>query len=148
MTSNRDTPDLLGGALMAAVGLFFALYGSQYTFGTAQRMGPGWFPVVLGWVLLVLGILIALPAWFRRGTKIEVQWSNLLWCTLGLIVFAMTLHWLGVVVASIFTALIALIPSPMPLRTRLTISVVVAIIVTLIFPIGLNMILPLWPWSL
>lgn len=140
--------DLLGGGLMVATGLFFALYGTQYSFGIASRMGPGWFPVVLGWTLFVLGLLVAVPAWFRRGEKIEVQWNNLLWCTVCLIAFAVTLHWLGVVVASFIAALIALIPSAMPLRTRLTVCVIVAAITTLIFPVGLKMILPLWPWSL
>ena len=147
MKTTRDIHDLVGGLLMTAAGLFFALYGERYTFGTAARMGPGYFPVVLGWTLAVLGLLVALPAWWRRGTGITVQWNNLLWSIAALLAFAFTLHPLGVVLSSFLAALLSLVPSAMALRTRLTVCAVVAVLTTLIFPVGLQMILPLWPWS-
>lgn len=147
MKTTRDIHDLVGGLLMTATGLFFALYGQQYEFGTAARMGPGYFPVALGWVLAVLGLLVAVPAWWRRGSAITLQWNNLFWCVLSLLVFAFTLRPLGVVVASFVAALISLVPSSMRLRTRLTVCAVVALLTTLIFPIALQMILPIWPWS-
>ena len=147
MKTTRDIHDLVGGLLMTATGLFFALYGQQYEFGTAARMGPGYFPVVLGWTLSVLGILVALPAWWRRGTGITVQWSNLLWCIASLLLFALTLQPLGVIAAAFLASLLALVPSAMPLRTRLIVCTVVAILTTLIFPVALQMMLPLWPWS-
>jgi hypothetical protein len=76
-----------------------------------------------------------------------VQWNNLLWCIAALLAFAFTLHPLGVVLSSFFAALLSLVPSTMVLRTRLTVCAVVALLTTLIFPVGLQMILPLWPWS-
>lgn len=148
MKTTRDIHDLVGGLLMTATGLFFALYGQQYEFGTPARMGPGYFPVVLGWVLAVLGLLVAVPAWWRRGTTVTVQWSNLFWCVLSLLVFAFTLRLLGVVVSSFLAALLSLVPSAMRLRTRLTVCAVVALLTTLIFPFALQKILPIWPWSL
>ncbi len=147
MTTRRDLHDLVGGGLMAAVGLFFALYGSQYDFGTTARMGAGFFPVVLGWTLAVLGLLVAIPAWWRRGTRIQFDGGSLFWCVLSLLLFAFTLHLLGVVLASFLTALLSLSPVAMHWRTRLAVSAVVALLTTLIFPIGLQMILPIWPWS-
>ncbi|MBL0919846.1 MAG: tripartite tricarboxylate transporter TctB family protein [Hydrogenophaga sp.] len=147
MTTRRDMHDLVGGGLMTAVGLFFAIYGSRYDFGTTARMGAGYFPVVLGWTLAVLGLLVAVPAWWRRGTAIAVEWGSLVWCVLSLLLFAFTLHLLGVVLASFLTALLSLCPITMAWRTRLTVSAVVALLTTLIFPIGLQMILPIWPWS-
>lgn len=148
MKTTRDIHDIVGGLLMTAAGIFFALYGSRYTFGSADRMGPGWFPVVLGWVLAVLGILVALPAWWRQGTGITVQWKNLIWCVAALAAFALTLQSLGVVFASLLASVLALVPSAMPLRTRLIVCTMVAVLTVLIFPIGLQMILPIWPWSL
>jgi hypothetical protein len=147
MKTIRDIHDLIGGLLMAAAGLFFALYGGQYTFGTAGRMGPGYFPVVLGWTLVVLGLLVALPAWWRQGSQVTVQWSNLLWCIASLLLFAWTLRPLGVVIASFLAALVALVPSAMRLRTRLAVCAAVAVLTTLIFPVALQMMLPIWPWS-
>lgn len=148
MKTTRDIHDIVGGLLMTAAGLFFALYGSRYTMGSAERMGPGYFPIVLGWVLAVLGLLVALPAWWRQGTGITVQWKNLLWCVASLAVFALTLKPLGVVVSTFLACLLALVPSTMTLRTRLTVCAVVSVITVLIFPVALQMILPIWPWSL
>lgn len=148
MKTTRDIHDIVGGLLMTAAGLFFALYGSRYTMGSADRMGPGYFPIVLGWVLAVLGILVALPAWWRQGSGITVQWKNLLWCVASLAVFALTLKPLGVVVSTFLTCVLALVPSRMTLRTRLTVCAVVSVITVLIFPVALQMILPIWPWSL
>lgn len=147
MKTNRDNHDLVGGLLMTATGLFFALYATRYDFGTSARMGPGYFPVVLGWILTVLGLLIAVPAWWRRGARISVQWNNLLWCIVSLLVFAFSLQTLGLVIASFVTALVSLVPSAMTLRTRLAVCAVVTLLTVLIFAIGLQMILPLWPWN-
>lgn len=147
MKITRDIHDLIGGLLMMAAGLFFALYGSRYNFGTSARMGAGYFPVVLGWTLAVLGLLVALPAWWRKGSGVTVQWANLGWTIASLLVFAVTLQRFGVVVASFLAALLALVPSAMTLRTRLTVCAVVALLTTLIFPLALQMILPIWPWS-
>ena len=147
MKITRDNHDLVGGLLMTTAGLFFALYGARYDFGTSDRMGPGYFPVVLGWTLAVLGLLVAVPAWWRRGSGITVQWGNLFWCVASLLAFALTLRLLGVVLASFVASLISLVPSSMALRTRLTVCAVVAVLTTLIFPIGLQMMLPIWPWS-
>ncbi len=132
---------------MLAAGLFFALYGSRYDFGTTARMGPGYFPVVLGWILAGFGLLVAVPAWWRRGTRIQLDASSLFWCVLSMLLFAFTLNLLGVVIASFFTALLSLTPSTLGWRTRVMVSAVVALLTTLIFPIGLQMILPIWPWS-
>lgn len=145
MKTTRDIHDLVGGLLMATTGLFFALYGQSYHFGTSDRMGPGYFPVVLGWTLFILGLLVAIPAWWRRGSAIQLQWSNLFWCVLSLLVFAVVLQPAGVVLASFVTALISLAPSAMNLRTRLTVCAVITLLTTLIFPIGLQMQLSIWP---
>ena len=46
-----------------SLGLFVALYAAgHYPIGQAARMGPGFFPVALGWILAGLGLAIALLA--------------------------------------------------------------------------------------
>ena len=51
--------DYYGGALMMFIGLGAILEGQRYGIGTLTRMGPGFFPVALGGVLIFIGILIA-----------------------------------------------------------------------------------------
>ncbi|MFL6716596.1 MAG: tripartite tricarboxylate transporter TctB family protein, partial [Burkholderiaceae bacterium] len=48
----RNQKDFWSGVMFAAFGLFFAGFGTRYTFGSAARMGPGYFPTVLGVILI------------------------------------------------------------------------------------------------
>lgn len=50
----------LGGALIVAIGLLTVYIGSGYSFGTTRTMGPGYFPVVLGVALALVGLAIML----------------------------------------------------------------------------------------
>jgi len=145
----RDIHDVIGGMAMCVAGIGFALYGhANYSMGTSARMGPGYFPIVLGWLLAVLGLLVALPAFWRQGTPIVVQWKNLACSVASLLVFAALLRTGGVILASFTACLVALVPSRMPMPRRFYISAVVSAITVLIFVLGLQMILPTWPWSM
>ena len=47
-----DVRELIAGAVLMSFGLFVALYAAgHYPVGQAARMGPGFFPVALGWIL-------------------------------------------------------------------------------------------------
>ena len=51
--------DYYAGGLMILIGLGAAAEGSNYHVGTLVRMGPGFFPVALGVILVLLGLMIA-----------------------------------------------------------------------------------------
>jgi putative tricarboxylic transport membrane protein len=51
--------DYYAGALMVLLGLIAAHDGTNYPIGTLRQMGPGYFPIALGVILIFLGILIA-----------------------------------------------------------------------------------------
>lgn len=54
--------DFWSGAMFIVFGVAFAWGASNYTIGTGARMGPGYFPLMLGVLLAVLGAAIALKA--------------------------------------------------------------------------------------
>lgn len=54
--------DFYAGALIAAVGAIVALDSSTYALGTLTHMGPGMFPLMLGIILAIVGILIIATA--------------------------------------------------------------------------------------
>lgn len=56
---SRVTRDYFAGALMVLIGLVTIQDGVRYAMGTLLKMGPGYFPVALGCLLIFLGILIA-----------------------------------------------------------------------------------------
>jgi hypothetical protein len=144
---NKDFRDLLGGLMMMAIGIFAAVYAQRYDLGQLHRMGPGYFPVMLGSLLAILGFFIALPALFRQGTKIQVQWKNLLWVLASLLLFAGLLEKLGLILATIISVIASTMASDLPWRSKIILALSVALITYLIFSYGLGMYLPTWPWS-
>jgi hypothetical protein len=51
----KSQKDLFSGLLFMVIGVAFAWGASDYTIGNAARMGPGYFPLVLGVLLALLG---------------------------------------------------------------------------------------------
>lgn len=54
----KNNRDFASGVMFSAVGAAFAWGATTYTVGEGARMGPGYFPLMLGVVLAVLGAVI------------------------------------------------------------------------------------------
>lgn len=147
---HRDIQDLVGGAALSALGLFVALYAREhYDFGTLARMGPGFFPSILGWLLAVLGVLIAIPAWLRHGSLPQVEWRTFAIVMGSILLFAVSLKTLGLVLATALSVFVSsLADREISWLGRALVVVGVTAVTVLIFITGLGMILPLWWWSI
>ncbi|WP_116653003.1 tripartite tricarboxylate transporter TctB family protein [Pelagibacterium sediminicola] len=62
MLSIRSQKDLVAGAIFVAIGIFFVVSSLEYRLGTPARMGPGFFPLILGILLSLLGSGVILTA--------------------------------------------------------------------------------------
>lgn len=147
--AHRDTRDLIGGLVMTALGLAAAWHaGQHYDIGTLSRMGPGYFPVALGLVLAALGVLITVPALFRAGVPIRIDAHALLLVVASVALFGLLLKSVGLIVATLAAALVSsLADRRITWRRRGLVAGGVVLLTWLIFVVGLNMILPVWPWS-
>jgi hypothetical protein len=142
--------DLLAGGTFVGFGLAFAITSSTYEVGTALRMGPGFFPLVLGSLLVVLGILIAVKG-FLAGDSDEigpVPWKALVLLVVAFVFFGYTVRGLGLVPALLVTVFLAGMAGR---RARVIPAVVIAACLTalsvLIFVILLQLRLPyIGPW--
>jgi hypothetical protein len=145
----RDATDIISGLFLTAVGLFFAFYAmANYGIGTLSRMGPGYFPVALGFILAVLGLLVFLPALGRSGEAPKINWKALFIIIGSIVVFGATLKVLGIVVATMITVVVAsLADDEITWKERAILAAVVAPLVYLIFIFGLGMTIRTWPWS-
>ena len=54
----KSQADFFSGVMFAAVGAAFAVGATTYNVGNGARMGPGYFPLMLGILLGVLGLII------------------------------------------------------------------------------------------
>ena len=73
--------DFLAGLLMTGIGGIAFYMALDYPFGSALRMGPGYFPRVLAGILMAFGIWVGLRG-LRAGGKVEGVWG---WRALSLI---------------------------------------------------------------
>ena len=72
--SSLNNKDVWAGLLLIAIGAVAILIARNYTFGTALRMGPGFFPIVLGALLILFGLYV-LASGLRSGEAIKGSWS-------------------------------------------------------------------------
>jgi hypothetical protein len=69
-----ENKDFWSGAMLIAAGAATMIIARNYSFGTTLRMGPGYFPTVLGSILVLFGLYL-LVAGLRDGEKITGVWS-------------------------------------------------------------------------
>ena len=145
-----DYRDLIGGLLIVLAGAG-AMYHSltAFTLGTAARMGPGYFPALVSGLLIFCGLVIAIPALFRAGRLPHIELRPLLWVSLSTLVFALLLIPFGLVPAVIAQTVVAGIADrKLPWVTSFILAGCLAGGATLIFKVGLGLIVPAfaWPW--
>jgi hypothetical protein len=147
MSPIRNPKDFWAGLLFVGLG-FFALYlGSSYTLGTAARMGPGYFPRILGILLIVLGMIIvlnglrgfgeAIPAWKWRPTIVVLG---------SVVLFGLIVAKIGVAIGTVILILTASAASH-EFRPKEAIfsGVFLAALSVGVFIIALHLQLPIWP---
>jgi hypothetical protein len=108
----RGAQDVFAGTLFVFFGLL-ALYLSRgYPFGSAMRMGPGYFPTVLGALLTLLGIVILAKGLVVRGPRVGAfALAPLLLILAAVALFAFTVERLGIVAAVALVVVVGALPS-------------------------------------
>ncbi len=154
----KSQKDFFSGLMFLLIGLGFAWGATNYNIGVGARMGPGYFPLMLGVILMVLGGLIAFKAMViesETGDKIG-KWA---WRPLGFIIgsnilFGILLGGLpsiglpsmGLIVAIYaLTIVSAKAGDVFKLKEVLVVATVLAIISYGAFIKLLNLQFPLWP---
>jgi hypothetical protein len=142
--------DALAGLIFILIGVSFALSSRSIEIGTAFRMGPGYFPLVLSGLLILIGAAIALSS-LANGTNESlgsVPWRGLVLVLAAPVVFGLTVRRLGLVPAIVIASVLAVYASR---RSGIRLAAAMAVGLTLfclaVFSYGLGLPLPLLgPW--
>jgi hypothetical protein len=62
---------LWAGLLLSAFGIAGLIFGSDLPMGTARRMGPGYMPYGLAWLLILCGVVVAVRGVATARTGVE-----------------------------------------------------------------------------
>jgi len=145
----RDQKNFWSGVMFIAFGVFFVGYARQYDMGTAARMGPSYFPTVLGGLMFLLGIIVLIQglATEQADGKIEPFNFKALVLVLGAVVaFGLLLRPAGLLVALFVLIAVSSFGShEFKVRDMLLLSVGMSLLVLGVFIYGLNMTIPVLP---
>jgi len=114
--SIRSPRDFCAGLIFLFFGALAAYIARDYPMGGAVRMGPGYFPYLLGFLLALLGVLICIKSLVIHGERIESASPRALILVLGAVgAFAGTIESAGIVIA---TALVVGVGAAASLESR------------------------------
>lgn len=136
-----DATNALCGGILTAVGIFFAWQSFGLELGTALRMGPGYFPLVLSAVLILLGLTILVQSARVKGEPMgPIAIRGIFFILPAPIFFGLTVRGLGFVPAIFVTALIACFASSrMKPLWAIAVSLGLTIFSVAVFSYGLNL---------
>ena len=141
--------DIGAGLIFIAIGILFGLGSIGLEIGTALRMGPGYFPLVLAGLLVGLGLVILAHGLGHPTTGgLAIPWRGLVLILVAPVVFGLTIRGLGLVPAVMLVVLISAFASQrMSMLLALVLSVALTLFCVLVFSFGLGLPLRLFgPW--
>jgi hypothetical protein len=100
MPKIRAEKDFWAGLIYVSLGAAFLWFGRDYRMGVGARMGPGYFPVVLSWIMIVLGFVSLGRALLVRGEAAGgIQWRPAILITSACVAFGLLLERAGLPIA-------------------------------------------------
>lgn len=103
-----DGTNAICGLTFIALGGFFIFQCLNLELGTAFRMGPGYFPLVLASILTLLGVVVLVQATRVQGEPMgPLALRGMLFILPAPVFFGLTVRGLGFVPSLFFAALIA-----------------------------------------
>lgn len=153
----KNQKDFAAGLLYTVIGTAFAIGAQGYQVGTAARMGPGYFPLMLGIILALIGVVLTLKS--LRGEHPEGHigvWAvkPLFFIILANLLFGVLLGGLpsiglppmGLLVAIfVLTIIAARAGFEFALKEAFILGVLLAISSYFLFVVALNLPFQVWP---
>jgi hypothetical protein len=145
----KNQKDFWAGAMFVGFGGFFAGFGTQYTFGSAARMGPAYFPTVLGFLLMILGLVVAISGLSPKADEEKVDrfdWRTLVLVLGSVVLFGVLLQPLGLIVSLLVLVIVGSYAShEFKWREALINAAVLVALSYVVFVWGLKLQFQLWP---
>jgi len=147
----KNAKDFWAGLMFIAFGLGFAIGARNYAMGTAVRMGPAYFPTMLGGVLAVLGLVIFVRS-FASRFELRVPafaFRPLLLIGGAIVLFGLLLQPLGLVLATVALIVVGAYGGhEFRWKEVVILSVIMVAVAVGVFYYGLGLPFNIWPEAL
>ena len=141
--------DVLAGLMFMAIAALGLWLSRDYPIGTALRMGTGYVPRLLCWILLVLGGIVLIQGLRSRDRNIggpALRLRPLLLIPLSLVAFALTIESLGIIAAGTLLIVIGGLASSESRPLEVIAAAATLLLFTwAIFIWALSLPIPVWP---
>src|ERR1044071_9004393 len=147
----KSPKDFWAGLMFIGFGVFFMIWAlTHYQMGTAVRMGPAYFPTVLGGLLAVLGAIVLLGALAVEGPPVDTfHFRPLVLISVGCVLYGYLMKPLGLVGATAALVYVSAFGGHEFNWKEVTVLYVILIVFSiLVFVKGLTLPFPLWPEAL
>jgi hypothetical protein len=143
----RSPRDFWAGLLFVGIAALFIGLASQYRFGDAHRMGPGYFPIMVGVLLAILGAVVAGRALVLDGPPLpRFNPRPLLLTLVAVVLFGLTIERLGLAAAIFVLVMVsAFADRDVRLLPSLALAVLLIVFSVASFVWLLGLPLPVWP---
>jgi hypothetical protein len=143
----RNPKDFWAGVLFILVGIAAIVIGSRYNLGTAARMGPGYFPRILGILLMVLGLILALRSLTLKGPPIpRIVWRPTVVVLSSVVLFGLIVTQVGMAISVVILIVAASAAShEFDPKEAIISGVLLAALAVGVFVVGLKLQVPIWP---
>jgi len=145
----RNKQNFWSGLMFIVLGSAFAWKSTEYSMGTAARMGPGYFPFWLGVIMAILGAIILLTSLTKKAEKTEIgkfDFKSVTIITAAVVVFALLLQPAGLIISMLVLVLIsAAAAHDNNWKVTIANAIFLAILCYLAFIVGLRLVFPIWP---
>lgn len=145
----RDRKDFNAGLMFILIGAAFAIAATNYPMGSALRMGPAYFPTILGSILVLLGLIVLGRSFSVEGAPPQaMRWRSAFWVLASVVAFALLSGPLkaGLVLASmILIVMSAFADWEFRWKEALILAVVLTVFTVMVFYYGLGLPFRLWP---
>jgi hypothetical protein len=145
----RHPKDFWSGVMFLFFGLAAVVIGQDYPMGTAGRMGPAYFPVVLGALLALIGVVAVLRSLWVRGEAMEkFALHDMFVVLLSVVLFGFLVRGAGMVVAVVVLVLTSAYASAnFKWKASLVLAAGAALFSVTVFVKALGLPLPVFgPW--
>lgn len=144
----RNPRDFWTGAMFTTLGVAAVVVAGNYPMGTATRMGPAYFPTIVGAVLAVIGLIALVRSFLQPGEPIKGFAVRPLVLVLGAtVLFAVLVRSAGLVVALIVLVMVSAFASAMfRWVPSLALAIGLAVFSVVVFVKALGLPIPALGW--
>lgn len=111
----KSPRDLGAGLVFILIGLAGVYFGKDLRFGSAARMGPGFFPMYISWGIVAIGALVGGKSFAFGGPPIDPMKLRPILAVVGsMLVFGFAMDALGLVFSAVALTIVAALAQKKP----------------------------------